>query len=111
MIYTVYPNSLEIETVVLNFGVDNATVSLSWTQQESSLVSYNVSIVPQAAVIFVQGPESITIQLTVSYNTWYNVSIVGTLCGRKISSTTVELDYGKSTFLVIHLSLCLCGIQ
>ena len=102
MLYIVYSNSLEVAVVVLSFGVDNTTVSLLWTQQESSLVFYNVSIAPQAAVMFVPGSESITIQLTVSYNTWYNVSIVGTLCGRRISSTTVELDYGKSTSLPIH---------
>ena len=104
MLYTVYSKSLEVAVVVLSFGVDDTTVSLLWTQQESSLVSYNVSIAPQAAVMFVPGSESITvtIQLTVSYNTWYNVSIVGTLCGHKISITTVELNYGKSTSSVIH---------
>ena len=83
----------------MNFGVDYTTVSLSWTKQESSLVSYNVSIVPQAAVIFVQGSESITIQLTVSYNILYSVNIVGTLCGQNISTTTVELNYSESTYL------------
>ena len=62
------------------------------------MVSYNVSIVPQAAVIFVQGSERITIQLTVSQNVWYVVSIVGTLCGQNmISSTTLELNYSGLT--------------
>ena len=83
----------------MNFGVDYMTVSLSWTKQESSLVSYNVSIFPQAAVIFVRGSESITIQLIISYNILYSVNIVGTLCGQNISSTTVELNYSESTYL------------
>ena len=99
MLYTVFSNSLEIEAIVLNFGVDDTTVSLSWTHQENSLVSYNVSIVPQAAMIFFPGSESITIWLTVSYNILYSVNIVGTLCGQNISSTTIELNYGESTSL------------
>ena len=57
---------LEVETEVLSFGVDDITIFLSWTQQESSIVPYIVSIIPQATVTFIQ---STTIHLTVSYNT------------------------------------------
>ena len=92
-IITVYSNSLlEVETEVLSFGVDDITISLSWTQEESSIISYIVSIIPQATVTFIQ---STNIHLTVSYNARYNVTIVGTLCGRDISSTAVELNYGE----------------
>ena len=61
-----------------------------------------VFIRPQAIVMFVQGSGRITIQLTVLYNTRYNVSIVGTLCGHYVSSTTVDLNYGESISLIMH---------
>ena len=103
IINTEYSNSLpEVETEVLRFGIDNITISLSWTQQESSIISYNVSIVPQELMMVVQGLESITVHLTVSYNIWYIVSIVGTLCERNISSTAVELNYGEQYQLLSY---------
>ena len=87
-----------METEVLSFGADNITVSLSWTQQESSMMmSYNVTVVPEAsAVKFIEGFESTAVQLILSYNIQYIVIFVGTLCGRNMSSTTVELNYGES---------------
>ena len=58
------------------------------------MMSYNVTVVPEvSAVKFV---DSTAVQLTLSYNTHYIVSFVGTLCGRNMSSTTVELSYGES---------------
>ena len=87
-----------METEVLNFGVDDITVILSWAQQDSG-ISYNISVVPQTTIRLNPGSESINIWLIGSYNTRYVVSIVGTLCERDIPSTAVELNYGELFFI------------
>ena len=99
MFFTVNLVSLEVERKVSNIGIDDITVALSWTQQGSD-ISYNVTVVPQATTRLIRagpGSDSTTIQLLaiLSYNTRYIASIVGTLCGRNISSTAIELIYGE----------------
>ena len=93
-VFTVHSNSLEVDTAVLNFGFDNITISLSWTQQDSD-ISYNVTVVPQVTMRLIPGSERASVQLILFYNTLYNVSIVATLCGRNIFSTAIELSYGE----------------
>ena len=70
--------------------MDNVTVILEWTPENG--MSYNVSVVPQVAVRFT-GDRSV--QLTASYNTVYNVSVVATLCGRNNATTATGLSYGE----------------
>ena len=97
-IHTVYSNPL-IRTEILIFHIDGITVTLSWTLQhelESSAVSYNVSVIPLAAS-FNQGSRNATLRL--SYNTMYTVSIVASVCQRNVSSTSVTLKYGKSSYM------------
>ena len=93
-VFTVYLNSLEVETAVLNFGVDDITVTLSWAEQESDM-SYNVTVVPQVTMRLIPGSKRASVQLTIFYNTLYNVSIVATLCGHNIFSTAIGLSYGE----------------
>ena len=81
-----------METEVSHFGVDDITVTLSWPQQEHS-VNYSISVGLQMTLRLTSG--STIVQLTLSYNTRYTVTIVGTLCGRNISTTDVELNYGE----------------
>ena len=66
------------------------TVTLEWTQ-DSSLVSFNISVFPQVAIHF---NGSVSAQLMVPYNTAHNVSISAVFCG--LSSTTyIVLSYGE----------------
>ena len=88
---TVYLNPPRVAAELLIFRVDDITITLSWTL-ESSAVSYSVSVVPQ--VSFSRGSGNVT--LSISYNTEYILSIVGSLCGQNNSSTTIRLNYGES---------------
>ena len=78
------------------FGMDGVTVILEWSQENNG-TSHNVSVVPLVAI---WSTGSTRVQLTVLYNTLYNVSVVATLCGRHNATTTVELSYGKCLLTV-----------
>ena len=73
----------------------NVSVILEWTlPPESALYSYNISVVPQASQLNFYG--STRAQLTLSYNTLYNVSVVARhLCGNASVATSIQLYYGK----------------
>ena len=95
-IHIVYSNPL-IRTEILIFGI---TVTLSWTLQhelKSSAVAYYISVVPLAS--FNRGSRNATLRL--SYNTAYTVSIVASVCQRNVSSTSVTLTYGKSSYYYV----------
>jgi hypothetical protein len=94
-IHTVYSSPL-IRTEILIFHVDDITVTLSWTQHglESSAVAYHVSVIPLAS--FNRGFRNATLRL--SYNTLYVVSIVASVCQRNVSSASVTLKYGESSY-------------
>ena len=72
------------------FGMENVTVTLDWKPEMG--MSYNVIINPNVPVKFV---ENTSIQLVVSYNTLYNVSVVATSCGHSNVMATVRLSYGE----------------
>ena len=60
------------------FRADNVTIILEWSQDNYGTLSYHVSVTPQVDIRFT---GSTSVQLTVSYNILYNVSVVATLCG------------------------------
>ena len=74
------------------YRADGVSVVVEWTQQES--VSYNVTIIPMVPVIIHTGSTSV--QLTVSYNTEYNVSLEASAVCQSIVSSNITLFYGKS---------------
>ena len=59
------------------------TAILEWDQEDR--VFYDVSVVPNVTVRLNQNTS---IQLTVSYNIQYNVSVVATLCGQSTTHVT-----------------------
>ena len=74
------------------FRVDNVTVVLQWTEElKNSLVTYDVRVEPMAHVISSNGRAN----LTLSYNTLYNVSVVADVCGRMNETTSHVVNYGK----------------
>ena len=93
--YIVMSPTLIVETKVSNVGTDDITITLSWTQQQESSVSYSVSIVPRETLTEGLGQGSRNATVTVAYNTPYIVSIVANLCGHNISSNTTTLNYGE----------------
>lgn len=102
IIIIVHPNSPALtSTEVLQYSSDDATVMLTWTPEHAYGVFYNVSIIPLASILYYTGDTSV--QLTVAYNTLYNVSVVATRCGQ--NSTVVELKLGNNhTIKILSLT-------
>ena len=73
------------------FGADNVTVTVEWTQQEG--VTYQIIIVPQIPIKFT-GESSI--QLILPYNINYNLSVESALPGNRYEAQShVLLFYGE----------------
>ena len=72
----------------------DVVVILEWNEDDYPLYTFNVSVEPLAQQI--SNIESTQVQLVLSYNTLYNVTIVGKhLCRLGRVFTTVELNYTK----------------
>lgn len=68
---------------------------MDWTQESN--VTYNVSIFPQKSKA-VERLGSSSVQLTLLYNTHYNVSIVAMLTRCEKTTTFIPLHYGEILF-------------
>ena len=80
-------NISSIET----FSADSVAVDLEW--KEESGVTYTTNIIPQAPST---STGSSRLQLMLSYNRVYNVTITATLCGQNYGeNTTLTLSYGE----------------
>ena len=80
----------------VNLGAKAVMISMQWAQEiyQGLSVSYNISVLP------VVGAKITTINntranLTLSYNTPYNVSVVADLCGQSSVTTLTEINYGE----------------
>ena len=72
---------------------DGVGVTLEFIHENQSLYSYNVNVSPNVTIMFA---ERTNLQLTASYNTFYNVSILAIpQCGQRTVTTFIELYYGK----------------
>ena len=79
-----------VTTHVICYEADNILVTLEWAPVDG--VSYNVTIVPPVTIAF---NASTIIQLTLHYNTQYNVSILAALCGQSLIINH-DLKFGES---------------
>ena len=96
IVHTVYSNPPEVikgNTELLES--DSVTLTLEWTQEAVTLLSYTVRVTPFREAAIVRSDGNSSVQLTLPYNTQFNVSVVTTLCGHTLSETTVELEYSK----------------
>ena len=69
---------------------DDVTVTLQWPQEPGAV--YHINVSPQIPFTELTNAMIIMINLTVSYNIQYNVSIVSSLCS---VTTTKVLKYDK----------------
>ena len=94
---------VNISSISELFESNHVTVTLKWTSESSvQSVAYNVSVVPQGAVKF---NGSTTAQLTLTYNTLYNVSILAAVqCGLN-ATTSIVLKYGEFNIHSMHIIL------
>ena len=76
-----------INVTVKRFGKENITVSLEMAHRCD-----NESAVPPVVLVF---HDSKTSELTVNYNTFYNVSVTAKLCNREVANTYIDLHFGK----------------
>ena len=75
---------------------NDVTVTLQWPQKAGAV--YSVDVLPEMShtvLTVALNYNSNTINLTISYDIQYNVSIVSSLCG---ITTTKVLNYGKLNY-------------
>ena len=83
--------SLNVTMVNQLLRSDDVTVTLQWPREPGAV--YHVNITPEISHTELNSVTYIfTINLTISYNIQYNVSIVSSLCG---VTTTKVLNYGE----------------
>ena len=75
-----------------HFLKNSVTVTLQWPQEAGAVYNVNVSPLTDSEMNTTMSHDSFVINLTVSYNIQYKVSIVSSLCG---VTTTKLLNYGK----------------
>ena len=83
-------HSLNVTVVNQLLRSDDVTVTFQWPREPGAV--YHVNALPQTPHVKVTNVMTVTINLTVSYDIQYNISIVSSLCG--ITATKV-LNYGK----------------
>ena len=88
--HTVYPRPLNISSTE-TFSANSVIVDLEWKEEPG--VTYTTDIVPQTPST---STESARLQLTLSYNRAYSVTITATLCGQNSENTTLIIGYGES---------------
>ena len=82
------------------FGSNDVIITLQWPQEAGAV--YRVETMPEIShTEFVANTTIAVINLTISYNIQYNVSIASSLCG---ITTTKELKYGRHemTFIIVY---------
>ena len=78
------------------YEVDDVIVTVEWTPQEG--VTYTSSVSPLTSII-VTGSSSR--QLTISYNTDYNLSVEAAPLCRPNPTAVITLNYGEAQLLII----------
>ena len=92
--------------MVNHFLRNSVTVTLQWPREAGAV--YHVNIMPEAPhTELTNHDNNVVINLTISYNIQYNVSIVAiSLCGVTIATTKI-LKYGRyendSEIIYIHV--------
>ena len=78
------------------FEDDSIIVALEWMAENG--VIYNVSIIPPVPFTKISGTN---VELRVSYNTSYSVTVLATLCGQNSTNSTLEILFGECSVLII----------
>ena len=86
MIFDVVTPSVNISE---HFQFNFVSVTLEWTAKNG--ISYIVSVNPETAINYTQK----SVQLSVLYDTKYNVSVVASLCGVNQTVYSTIINYGK----------------
>ena len=71
---------------------NSVTVTLQWPREAGAVYCVNISDETLLAKSYTIINDTIAVNVTISYNVQYNVSIVSSLCG---VTTTKVINYGK----------------
>ena len=87
-------HSLNVSLVNQLLRSDDVIITLQWPREAGAV--YNVNVSPKISLTELTSKEYtiFTMNLTISYNNHYNVSIMSSLCG---VTTNRVLKYGKYT--------------
>ena len=102
-------NHPELIVIEPSFEENNIFVSihLKWTlNKEDSSYSVSFTVTPHVHAIMIVNNQSATMKI--SYNTFYNVNIIGTVdvCGYSgVLSSTVSLFYGEDNTSCVNVSM------
>ena len=69
----------------------NVSVTVKWTQQVGAM--YNATVIPPVPIM---STGSTSRQLTISYNTEYNLSVVAVVPCRDNATAFIRLHYGET---------------
>jgi hypothetical protein len=84
--------TLRIVSEILEYSADNVTVTVEWNQLEL-YATYNVTVVPLAPIVFIITGSS-SRQLTIPYNTEYNLTVKAIAPCRPNTTAIIKLKYG-----------------
>ena len=89
-----------MKTISKEFGAENVTVTVEWTQQAA--VMYTPRIVPLAFNMSfpISSSSSQQVQLILSYNIHYNLSVEASAPCRPNATGFIELYYGEETIII-----------
>ena len=95
-------HSLNVTMVNQLLRSDDVTVTLQWPQEAGAVYHVNISPEVSHTELTTTSHNIFAINLTISYNIQYSVSIVSSLCG---VTTTKVSSYGKQGTLNIIIQL------
>lgn len=81
----------------VHYGADNVTVTVNWSQTEPAQqvhVLYSSTVVPSDVSVITTGSTSR--QLTIPYNTEYNLSVEAIVPCRPNATASIKLNYGEA---------------
>ena len=84
-----------LRVVSEEYLADNVTVTVEWTQ--SAYATYNAIVVPTVPIVFI---GSMSCQLTIPYNTEYNLTVEAAILCRPNATAFRRFYYGEIIVLM-----------
>jgi hypothetical protein len=114
--YLEYLNETELPSMGLEqyFGENNVTMTVSLDLEREynrSGIIYSILFTTSSALAVEQTERIIfsdnkSMQLTVSYNSQYNISVFSNLCGHELQSEIIQIFYGKCQLWYYYFNVC-----
>ena len=82
--------TLTMRDISAEYSANNITVTVEWPQQVHAM--YDVTVVPSVPIVFT---ENTSCQVTIPYNTEYNLSVEAVAPCRPNTTTVTRLYYGE----------------